>query len=156
NYLGNWKLVLVDNTPGGTGTLNSWSLNPISVAANFSVASATPSAPGIGYAVGDVLTLVGGLFVTPAQLQVTQVNGAGGITGVAFNNAGISSTLPSSVGVGISGGSGTGATFNLTFPQGNRSFRINLPTQYSSGVYNIVIGPDSRGNYIMDTALNSA
>lgn len=56
---------------------------------NWTVASATPSAPGTGYSVNDLLTLAqpSKNYYVAAQLTVTSVNGSGGVTGVSVANA---------------------------------------------------------------------
>jgi hypothetical protein len=66
---------------------------------------------GTTYAVNDVLTVIGGSG-TAATLEVTGVS-AGEITSVTLLNAGNYSVFPVSP-VIVSGGSGSGATFNLT------------------------------------------
>jgi hypothetical protein len=66
---------------------------------------------GATYAVNDVLTVIGGSG-TAATLKVTAVS-AGEITSVSLETAGNYSVFPVSP-VIVSGGSGSGATFNLT------------------------------------------
>lgn len=94
------------------------------------ILSAAVAAAGTGYAVADRVTLPtyaageapNGI---PGVLRITSVNGSGGITGLAIVNqfeedtvgsTGLYFTRPTNpVGVGSTTGSGTGATFNLTF-----------------------------------------
>jgi hypothetical protein len=66
---------------------------------------------GVGYAINDVLTVIGGSGST-ATLKVTNVD-AGVITEVSVTNAGNYIAFPVSP-VIVTGGSGSGATFNLT------------------------------------------
>jgi hypothetical protein len=73
---------------------------------------AAVSAGGSGYKAGDVLTLQGGVFSTPAQLKVQAVDGGGAVTGVSVLQAGSYSALPTGP-AGVTGGTGTGATFTV-------------------------------------------
>lgn len=66
---------------------------------------------GAGYTVNDVLSLAGGTHTTTGQLTVASVN-AGVITSVTISNPGNYSVMPNSP-VSVTGGTGTGATFNL-------------------------------------------
>ncbi|CAN5470697.1 hypothetical protein BH10PLA2_BH10PLA2_08480 [soil metagenome] len=69
---------------------------------------------GSGYKLNDILTVSGGTFTTPATLKVVGVNAAGGITGIAIVQGGsYTVTLPNAA--AVTGGSGTGALFLLTF-----------------------------------------
>ena len=78
------------------------------------ITRATIAAGGSGYTVNDILTVLGGSFVTPAVLRVTSVNGAGTITGIAILQSGAYGTQPFNP-VSVTGGTGTSAKFNLTF-----------------------------------------
>lgn len=64
------------------------------------------------YVVDDVLTVSGGTAVSACTLRVTSVS-SGDITGVVVQEGGAYSTVPSNP-VSVTGGGGTGATFNLT------------------------------------------
>jgi hypothetical protein len=75
---------------------------------------AVPAAAGTAYVVGDVLTVSGGEVTIPAQLTVATVNGTGGILTVSVSNAGLYPVPPDSPAV-VTGGSGSSATFTLTF-----------------------------------------
>jgi hypothetical protein len=73
------------------------------------------AAAGSGYTVNDVLTVSGGtLNSSAAQLKVLTVNGGGGITSVSVQSTGNYATTPANA-VAVTGGTGTGATFNLTW-----------------------------------------
>ena len=72
------------------------------------------AAGGTGYTVGDTLTVVGGLGQIDTELTVSTVSGAGAVTGVTISNAGQYATAPSNP-VSVTGGTGSAATFNLTF-----------------------------------------
>jgi hypothetical protein len=74
----------------------------------------TVQAGGSGYVVGNTLTVVGGTFSTAAQLRVDAVDGGGAVTATSFvNTAGAYSVLPANP-VSVTGGAGSGATFNIT------------------------------------------
>lgn len=87
----------------------------ITFAASGSVIGATIFNGGTGYAVGNVLTVAGGSPTTAAQLTVTSVS-SGVITGVSVSTAG---SYPYGGNpyncAGVTGGSGTGATFILKY-----------------------------------------
>jgi hypothetical protein len=72
------------------------------------------NAAGTGYTAGDTLDVVGGLGQLDTELTVSTVNGTGGITGVTISNAGQYAEIPANP-VSVTGGSGSAATFNLTF-----------------------------------------
>jgi hypothetical protein len=74
---------------------------------------ATVVGGGTGYTNGDVLTIVGGTPSGAATYTVTGVSG-GVITSVAPQNSGAYTTPPSNP-VSVTGGTGTGATLNLTY-----------------------------------------
>jgi uncharacterized protein len=77
------------------------------------VGSAAPQAPGTGYAANDTVTITGG-----AVLRVLTVS-SGAIQTVSVQNPGSYTSPPSNpVAQTATSGSGTGATFNLTFPTG--------------------------------------
>ena len=69
---------------------------------------------GTGYTVGDVLTLSGGEVTIPAQLTVETVDTGGEILTVSISNAGLYPVPPENP-VSVTGGSGSDATFTLTF-----------------------------------------
>ena len=74
----------------------------------------TVATAGSGYAVGNVLTAVGGEYSIPVELTVATINGGGGVLTATISNAGsygVTPVLP----VSVTGGAGTLATFNLTF-----------------------------------------
>jgi phosphotransferase system HPr-like phosphotransfer protein len=74
----------------------------------------TVQAAGTGYVVGNTLTVVGGTFSVAAQLRVDAINGSGGVTATSFvNTAGAYSVLPTNP-ASVTGGAGSGATFNIT------------------------------------------
>ena len=79
-----------------------------------STGATTLASGGTGYTVGDVLTLVGGTFTTVIQITVNTVS-AGVISTFTMSNAGAGySVLPTNP-VAVTGGTGTGATFNVSW-----------------------------------------
>ena len=71
------------------------------------------TAGGTGYVLGDVLTLAGGTFGTPATVTVTAVS-SGVVTGVVISFIGTYSAVPSNA-VATTGGTGSGCTLNMTW-----------------------------------------
>ena len=78
------------------------------------VTAAAAATAGSGYAVGNVLTVVGGDYSIGAELTVATVNGTGGVLTVSISNAGSYNEIPANP-VSVTGGAGTLATFTLTF-----------------------------------------
>jgi len=75
--------------------------------------AAPADAIGAGYAVNDLLTVVGGVFSRPARLKVLSTDSSGGVVKVEVNDGGDYSSLPSGA-VAVTGGAGAGATFAIT------------------------------------------
>lgn len=98
-----------------SGVTASGSVNSIGVV------TATVSSGGSGYTVGDVLTVSGGTQTTAATLTVATVSG-GVITTVNITNAGAYTASPTNP-ASVTGGTGTLATFTLSFGI-NNSFTI--------------------------------
>jgi len=102
---------------------------------------------GTGYAVDDVLTVSGGTYTTQTTLTVTSV-AAGVIDGIEITEPGSYTALPSNP-VSVTGGSGSSATFNLTWALRNdqnirasweadgagagKHMFLNIETQYDIG-----------------------
>lgn len=78
-----------------------------------SCTAAAVNAGGSGYAVNDVLTVSGGTATIPVELVVTGVS-SGAVTTVRISQSGAYTVTPSNP-VSVTGGGGTGATFDLTF-----------------------------------------
>lgn len=78
----------------------------------LNVVSAVPVAAGTGYAVGDLLTALGGTAGSPAVAKVLTVSG-GTVLTVRIVDEGAYSVLPTSP-AATSGGTGTGCTLTLT------------------------------------------
>jgi hypothetical protein len=71
-------------------------------------------AGGTGYTAGNTLTVVGGLGQISTELTVSTVGAGGVITAVTVTNAGQYTEIPTNP-VSVTGGSGSAATFDLTF-----------------------------------------
>lgn len=90
-------------------------------------------APGSGYVVGEVLTLAGGAFTTPAQVKVTSVSG-GGVTGVSIYRAGIYTASPPAGNYqqASSSGAGTGLQLTLQFSGRPSALNVDESTAYAA------------------------
>jgi hypothetical protein len=80
---------------------------------SFGSSAASVVSGGTGYTNGDVLTIVGGTPSGAATYTVTGVSG-GAVTSVSALNSGAYTTAPTNP-VSVTGGTGTGATLNLTY-----------------------------------------
>lgn len=107
---------------GGTGFTNATTttLTPSSGSATFSCTICVSTAAlhaaggGSGYIAGDVLTLAGGTFTSAATLTVATVS-SGAITSFNLTTVGIYTVSAGTSAIGVTGGHGTGATFDLTW-----------------------------------------
>src|SRR6516162_9122485 len=109
--------------------------------ATSSVASYSISNPGNSYVAGDIVTATGGTGPgTPATWSVTSVDGSGGITGLQEINAGVYWTVPTSS--AVSGGTGTGATINLTWVTTVQLVRTVAPGGFAENI----IAPNAVSN----------
>lgn len=77
------------------------------------VTVAALAAAGVDYTALDVLIVSGGVYTKPAKIRVDTVGGTGDITGSTIIDDGEYSTAPGNP-VSVTGGTGSGATFNLT------------------------------------------
>ena len=82
---------------------------------DYTAQAVTVTAGGAGYTAGDVLALDGGAASIHAELTVATV-AAGVITAVSITNAGSYTQIPTNP-VPVTGGTGSGATFTMTFNQ---------------------------------------
>ncbi|WP_435018492.1 phage tail protein [Tundrisphaera sp. TA3] len=115
-----FKLVRVTD---GTDTAASGNL------AQGGVGSATVAAGGSGYSVGNQINLAGGAVLTVATVS------SGAVTGVTVTTPGSYGTPPANpVPQSSTSGSGTGATFNLTFPTG-----LTLNAKYTGTTGNALV-----------------
>jgi hypothetical protein len=91
------------------------------------VIAATLQAAGSGYAVGDVLTCSGGTATSFTAITVDAVSATGAIQDFHVSSAGQYSVYPTNP-VSVTGGAGTGATFNLAFQPPDSYLDITTPT----------------------------
>jgi hypothetical protein len=132
--------------------------------------TASVSATGSGYAVGDILTLNGGTYTTPATVYVLSVGGTGSIISSVLLGMGNYTVAPTGT-LTVTGGSGSGATFtsanlltaakfaglavNNTSASGVTisSFGTTLPSQIGTisgtGVLTMVAGVINNGNNVI-------
>lgn len=68
---------------------------------------------GTGYSVDDTLTIAGGTFTTPLIVKVISIGVSGEVVTFVKESKGVYSVAPSSPAT-TTGGTGTGATFNIT------------------------------------------
>lgn len=108
------------------------------------VSTAVVAAAGLGYAVNDVLTVIGGTYYVPAQFTVTSVSGSGAVTGLAITEDGVYSVNPASP-VSLTGGTGNGAvTATTTYGNANTLHEI-VSTSIGSKLVDV-----QAGQYIME------
>jgi hypothetical protein len=89
-------------------------------AASFIAVTATVNQGGQNYAVGQVLSVIGGTG-TATQATITSTIGSGAVETVTLTSPGLYSVLPSlgNVATSVSPGGGTGATLDLSMGIGN-------------------------------------
>lgn len=83
---------------------------------NYQATDVAIGTAGTGYTAGDTLVVDGGFNSIPVELTVGTVNGGGGITAISISNAGDYTEIPTNP-VTVTGGTGSGATFDMTFVQ---------------------------------------
>ncbi len=118
--------------PGDTVTLaggTSTTAGVLTVATAKAV-SAAINAAGTGYTANDVLTVAGGTSTSAVQITVDTVDGSGVIQTAHITQVGSYTVLPSNA-VAVTGGSGTGATFDL-------GWGVLTVTVTTAGVYSVL------------------
>jgi hypothetical protein len=83
---------------------------------NYQATAVTIGTAGTGYTAGDTVVVDNGFNTIPVELTIGAVDGSGGVTSVAISNAGDYTEIPTNP-VTVTGGSGSGATFDMTFVQ---------------------------------------
>jgi hypothetical protein len=83
---------------------------------NYIATAAAIDTASTGYTAGDVLTVTGGTGTIAVELTVDTVGGSGEVTGVSISNAGTYASIPANP-VSVTGGTGSGAEFDITFVQ---------------------------------------
>jgi hypothetical protein len=74
---------------------------------------------GTGYAVNDIITVLGGVYGnTPQTYTITTIGGSGSVTGLVANTVGNYTSLPTNNVSTSTTGSGTGLTLTLSFGSG--------------------------------------
>jgi hypothetical protein len=123
------------------------------IGAGSSAATAAVQTAGSGYAAGDTIVLNGGNPINNVRtvLQVTSVDTGGAISGVSIQTRGTYNSAPSDpVGQLSTSGSGTGATFNMTWMvQFNAWRQLQRPalTMVQGVVYVTFAGYNDQGAY---------
>lgn len=84
-----------------------------SAAISFSITAA-----GTGYAVGDTITVNGGVYNEQATYTVATIGGSGAVTGLTLVSNGDYTIQPGTPSTTITSGNGTGLTLTLTFGTG--------------------------------------
>lgn len=102
---------------------------------------------GTGYTVGDILTVSGGTSTIAATLEVLTAP-AGVIATVRIRNAGLYTTAPSDP-VSVTGGTGSGATFDMTF--GTNGWTRRRATGCPSAAQSAVVAAGGTGYTVNDT-----
>ncbi len=103
--MANWrfKVAVLDSTP----------VVDLTSVAGLGVVTAAVNAGGTGYTLLDILTVVGGTFTRAATFRVTGI--AGGVVNlVSLVDPGEYTVAPSLTANAVTGGTGTGATMDLT------------------------------------------
>jgi hypothetical protein len=85
-------------------------------ARGLATAVVSVATPGVGYIVGNTITLAGGTPLARTVLTVTSIDGANGVTGASITTHGSYTANPGNpVAQFATSGGGTGATFNMTY-----------------------------------------
>lgn len=114
---------------------------------NSAVVTAKLVSAGSGYLAADVLTIAGGTG-TAAQITVDAVSG-GAITAFTVTNRGSYSVLPTYAPATVTGGTGSSATFYLSWSQ------AASPTVYNSGSTRVIYYAPNRIPSSLDDAQRS-
>lgn len=96
------------------------------------------SSGGAGYTAGDVLTVAGGTYAAAAQITVVSVS-SGVITAASVITSGVYTATPANP-VSVTGGTGSGATFSLTWNPGVASSIYNGATWARNGAWFTYLG----------------
>lgn len=108
-------------------------------AARYKANSATISAGGSGYVVGDKITVSGGTTQLAGEFRVDAVS-AGAVTAVSVRKRGYYSALPSNP-VSTTGGTGTGCTLTLTTETVYGAHRTTIASRNSATSIELTAAP---------------
>lgn len=112
------------------------------------VGSAAINAAGTGYVVGDILTVAGGTASHhAAQILVTTVGGSGEVTGIRMYDSGGYSANPTTTANAVTGGSGSGATMDLTMDADPWTIHLSSTIETTEEV-RIYEGPGGGGTFV--------
>lgn len=137
NYWDTTNLLKLLTWVDGSNNIFSWngalaSLSAVdNTAGAIAVLSATPTAAGTGYVVGDVLTITTG--GTLGTATVLTLGGSGAVATVSLTTPG--SGYTTGTGKVTSGGTGTGATLNITTVATGKILITGTQTIGTSGFY---------------------
>ena len=99
----------------GTGVAGGTIITALGGSAVISTSIATA---GTGYAIGDTITVTGGIYSQQTIYTVSSIGGSGAVTGLAFVNNGVYTVPPGTPSSTTTSGNGTGLTLTLTFGTG--------------------------------------
>jgi hypothetical protein len=123
--------VLSQRVFSGTGAPSATTLNAgngrFCAGASGFVLAASIGNPGTAYSVGDVLPVTGGTFTTACVITVDAVTSTGAILDWHVSTAGNYSVYPANP-VSVTGGTGSGATFNLGLQPPDAYLDVTTPT----------------------------
>ncbi|MBL5914653.1 SGNH/GDSL hydrolase family protein [Enterobacter asburiae] len=148
--------------PTMTGPVPVMSSPPIATLTKGTGASgASVTAGGSGYTSGDTLTLSGGVFSAPTKLKITAVDASGAVTAAAVAQPGVYTTTPVNP-AAVSGGTGSGASFTMTWNAGVASSMGGTTWSRTNPVFRFLgfapkdAAPGYRGNTVWgsDTQAN--
>jgi len=116
----------------------------VEIATSRHVATVAVNNGGSGYAVGDILSVAGGTASHTATIEVTSVS-SGVIDGVRVNEGGAYTADPTTSGNSVTGGSGSGATMDLTMD--DTGWTVNRRTQEAASA---AVGTAGSGYSVSD------
>ena len=102
------------------------------IAGGYLVSAIVIAGGGTAYTANDVLTVGGGTSTTTAQITVDTVDGSGVILTAHVSRGGDYSVKPTDP-VSVTGGTGTGATFNLTWSDLGATYYVRVTYNFSFG-----------------------
>ena len=105
---------------------------------HYTVSAIAVNGAGTGYTAGGVLTQSGGSAVTAATYTVGTVDGSGVILTASVTTGGNYTTKPAN-GLPATGGTGSNATFNLTWTEDTTNVPT-VPTEFQQLLVDYVVG----------------